>query len=109
MTDFRIDGSKTIYFDPFKIASTRKADIILVSHEHFDHCSPDDIARIQKDNTIIITEKDSAEKLTGDVRVVTPGEVMTIGEVKVTTVPAYNIGKQFHLQGERVAGVYRRN
>ena len=93
---FRIDGGKTIYFDPFKIASTRKADIILVSHEHFDHCSPDDVARIQKDNTIIITEKDSAEKLTGDVRVVTPGEVMTIGEVKVTTVPAYNIDKQFH-------------
>ena len=93
---FRINGGKTIYFDPFKIASTRKADIILVSHEHFDHCSPDDIARIQKDNTIIITEKDSAEKLTGDVRVVIPGEVMAIGEVTVTTVPAYNIDKQFH-------------
>lgn len=93
---FRIDGSKTIYFDPFKIASTKEADIILVSHEHFDHCSPDDIARIQKDHTIVITEKDSAAKLSGDVRVVTPGEVVTVGEVKVATVPAYNIGKQFH-------------
>lgn len=93
---FRIDGSKTIYFDPFKIASTKKADIILVTHEHFDHCSPDDIERIRKDNTVIITEKDSAGKLSGDVRVVSPGEKISIDEVAVTVVPAYNIDKQFH-------------
>ena len=93
---FRIDGSKTIYFDPFQMASTKKADIILVSHEHYDHCSPDDIARIQQDNTVIITEKDSAAKLSGNVRSITPGEVVTLGEVTVTAVPAYNIDKQFH-------------
>ncbi len=93
---FRIDGSKTIYFDPYQIASTVKADVILVSHEHFDHCSPDDIAGIQQDSTVIITEKDSAGKLAGNVRVVTPGEVVTIGKISVMAVPAYNIGKQFH-------------
>ena len=93
---FRIDGSKTVYFDPFKITSTRKADIILVTHEHFDHCSPEDVARVQQDDTIVVTEKDSAAKLSGDVRVVKPGEVVNIGDVTVRTVPAYNIGKQFH-------------
>lgn len=93
---FRIDGSKTVYFDPFKITSTKKADIILVTHEHFDHCSPDDVALVQQDNTIIITEKDSEGKLSGDVRVVKPGEVVDLGDMKVTAVPAYNIDKQFH-------------
>jgi len=93
---FRIDGAKTIYFDPFQITSTRKADIILVSHEHYDHCSPDDIASIQQDNTVVITEKDSAKKLSGDVRIVTPGEVTTIEDVTITAVPAYNRNKQFH-------------
>ena len=93
---FRIDGSRTIYFDPFQIASTQKADIILVTHEHYDHCSPDDIARIKQDDTIVVTEKDAAKKLSGDVRVVAPGGVEKIGNVTVTAVPAYNIGKQFH-------------
>ncbi len=93
---FRIDGTKTIYFDPFQIASTRKADIILVSHEHYDHCSPDDVARIQNDDTIIITEKDSAKKLSGDVRTVAPGEAVTMDDVTVTAVPAYNVNKKFH-------------
>lgn len=93
---FRIDGSKTLYFDPFKTTSTKKADIVLVTHEHFDHCSPDDIERIRQDTTVIVTEKDSAAKLSGDVRVVAPGENITVGEVTITAVPAYNIGKQFH-------------
>ncbi|MDX9787998.1 MAG: MBL fold metallo-hydrolase [Desulfobacterales bacterium] len=93
---FRIDGSRTLYIDPFQTSSTVKADIILVSHEHFDHCSPNDIARIQQDHTVIVTEKNSAAKLSGDVRVVTPGDVVMIGEVTITAVPAYNIGKPFH-------------
>jgi L-ascorbate metabolism protein UlaG (beta-lactamase superfamily) len=95
---FRIDGSRTVYFDPFQIASAQKADIILVTHEHYDHCSPDDIGRIQQDDTIIVTEKDSAKKLSGDVRVVAPGGVGKVEAVTITAVPAYNIGKQFHPQ-----------
>ena len=93
---FRIDGSKTIYIDPFQISDGPKADIILITHEHFDHCSPDDVAKIQQPGTIIITEKDSVPKLTGDVRVVAPGESITIDDVKIEAVSAYNTDKDFH-------------
>ena len=93
---FRIDGSKTVYIDPFQISEGSKADIILITHEHFDHCSPDDVAKIQQPETIIITEKDSAPKLTGDVRIIAPGETLSIGEIRIEAVPSYNTDKDFH-------------
>jgi L-ascorbate metabolism protein UlaG (beta-lactamase superfamily) len=93
---FRIEASKCIYIDPYQIDEGKSADIILVSHEHFDHCSPEDVVKIQQSNTIIITEKDSAQKLSGDVRVITPGESMTLEGLTVTAVPAYNTNKEFH-------------
>ncbi|MEE8398366.1 MAG: MBL fold metallo-hydrolase [Desulfobacterales bacterium] len=93
---FRIEGSKTIYIDPFQIASGPEADVILITHEHFDHCSPDDVAKIQKTDTIILTEKDSVEKLSGDVRVMQKGESVTLDGVTIEAVAAYNTDKDFH-------------
>jgi len=93
---FRIDGSKTVYIDPFQISDGPKADLILISHEHFDHCSPDDVAIIQKSDTVIITEKDSVPKLSGDVRVIAPGESVVVDDIKIEAVPSYNIDKDFH-------------
>jgi L-ascorbate metabolism protein UlaG (beta-lactamase superfamily) len=93
---FRIDASKTVYIDPYEIQDGIDADIILITHEHFDHCSPADVAKIQKEATLIITEKDSAKKLSGDVRIVSPGEMMTIGDVRIEAIPAYNTNKNFH-------------
>ena len=93
---FRIDASKVIYFDPFEIGGGPKADLIFVSHEHFDHCSPLDIEKIQAPDTVIITEKDSAAKLKGDIRIVKPGDTLEIDDVKIEVLPAYNIDKDFH-------------
>jgi L-ascorbate metabolism protein UlaG (beta-lactamase superfamily) len=93
---FRIDAVKTIYFDPYEITGGPKADLICISHEHFDHCSPEDVARIQGSDTVIITEKDSAKKLTGDVRILKPGETLTLDDIKVQAVPSYNTDKAFH-------------
>jgi L-ascorbate metabolism protein UlaG (beta-lactamase superfamily) len=93
---FCIQGSKVVYFDPFKIKGGRPADLILISHDHFDHCSPEDVARIQGDRTVIVTEKDSAKKLSGDVRIVAPGDRTTIDGLVVEAVPAYNTDKKFH-------------
>lgn len=95
---FRIDGEKIIYFDPYEIKGGPAADLILVSHDHFDHCSPEDVAKIQGPETIIVTEKDSAKKLTGDVRVIKPGDTLEVEGVKIEGIPAYNTDKDFHPQ-----------
>lgn len=92
----RIDAGITIYIDPFKIQPGPPADLILITHEHFDHCSPEDVAIIQKDDTVIVTEKDSAKKLSGDVRVMAPGDSLTVQGIEIEAVPSYNINKKFH-------------
>jgi len=93
---FRIDAEKTIYIDPFQIRPGPKADIILITHEHYDHCSPADIDKIKKDDTIFITEKMSAAKLDGDVRIVKAGDSISVLGITIEAVPAYNIDKKFH-------------
>ena len=93
---FRIEGSKTIYIDPYQISDGPEADLILITHEHFDHCSPEDVAKIQHSGSVIVTEKDSAPKLSGDVRVVNVGESLSIDNIQIEAVPAYNTNKDFH-------------
>jgi L-ascorbate metabolism protein UlaG (beta-lactamase superfamily) len=94
---FLIKGDgKAIVIDPFQVKQCEPADIILVSHEHFDHCSPEDIQKIQKASTVIVTEADSAKKLSGDVRVVRPGDKLTVSGIPIEAVPAYNTNKNFH-------------
>ena len=93
---FAYDAEKVIYIDPYQINPGKKADLILITHAHSDHCSPADITKIQKLDTIIVTEKDSAENLEGHIRIVTPGDELTIGDVKIEAVPAYNTNKDFH-------------
>ena len=93
---FRIDGSKTVYIDPYQIEPGKKADLIMVTHEHFDHCSPEDVDKIQQSETVVVTEKDAAKQLSGNVKIVKPGDSLTIDDVKIEAVPAYNTNKNFH-------------
>ena len=93
---FRFDTEKTVYFDPFKITGGPRADLILITHEHFDHCSPEDVAKIQDSKTVIVTEKDSAKKLSGDIRIMRPGESIDVGDIKIQAVSSYNTDKDFH-------------
>jgi L-ascorbate metabolism protein UlaG (beta-lactamase superfamily) len=96
---FRIDdGMAVIYIDPWKLsAGAPKADIILITHAHFDHFSSDDIAKIEKPTTVFVAPADVASKLTGkDVVTASPGGSYQAGTVKVTAVAAYNTNKDFH-------------
>jgi len=93
---FRIDDEITIYIDPWKLASAVRADLILVTHGHRDHLSPDDINKISGPNTVIVCPASCAGGLAGDVRVIAPGEPLTIGPATVEAVPSYNTNKPNH-------------
>jgi L-ascorbate metabolism protein UlaG (beta-lactamase superfamily) len=97
-SSFRIeDGAINIYIDPFRLPErTPKADIVFITHAHFDHFSMEDIAKIRTGHTIIVAPKDVASKFGDSAITVVPGKDYTIGKLKVTTVPAYNIDKKFH-------------
>ena len=103
---FRIeDGSTQIYIDPFKLpANLPKADIIFITHAHYDHFSVKDIARIKKDNTIIVATKDVTSKIGKGTLTVIPGQKYIVGSLKVMTVPAYNLDKKFHPKGNNWIG-----
>lgn len=101
-------GGKIIYFDPFKLGQgLPPADIICISHEHYDHCSPADVLPIQQPSTLIVTETQAAAKLKGlQGKIVTlaPGERCEVEGITIETVPAYNTNKQFHPQSNNWLG-----
>ncbi len=101
---FKVVGEKVIYTDPFKIKKKDTANIILITHEHFDHCSPEDVKKIQGPNTVIVATADCAQKLSGKIKVVKPGEKMNVEGVEIEAVPAYNTNKQFHTKDKGWVG-----
>ncbi len=93
---FKIAGEKLIYTDPYRIKKPDKADIILITHAHHDHCSPDDVEKITGDNTIILATSDCVPKLKEDLKVIKPGDTLNVSGVEIEAVPSYNTNKQFH-------------
>ncbi len=101
---FRIVGDKIIYTDPFKIRKKDTADIILITHEHYDHCSPEDIKMVQGEDTVIVATPDCAVKLSGDIRTVEPGDKINVMGIDIEAVPSYNTNKQFHPKANKWVG-----
>lgn len=107
---FQIKKNKIIYIDPYNIQGEKeKADIILITHSHQDHCSFSDLKKIVKEGTIIVMTADCQSKVTRfDVsirmEVIEPNQEMKIGEIKISATPAYNIDKQFHPKEEQWVG-----
>lgn len=104
---FRIEDGQVIYIDPFKIGPvTKKADIILISHEHFDHCSIDDLKKIATPDTVVVAHAQSRNELSKlkvkELRIVKPGDRLEVNGVNVQAIHAYNVnkfrepGKPFH-------------
>jgi L-ascorbate metabolism protein UlaG (beta-lactamase superfamily) len=93
--------STTVVIDPFRLSAPEAADLILVTHAHPDHCSPEDIAKCLGAASVIVTEPESAEKIRAarlceDIRVVRPGDRLTVKGIPIEAVPAYNTNKHFH-------------
>jgi L-ascorbate metabolism protein UlaG (beta-lactamase superfamily) len=93
-SSFRIEGDGlVIYIDPWQLKDGPQADLILISHDHQDHCSPDDVAKIRGTDTAVVANKSAVAKLAGSVEVVSPGDEVTVKGVSISAVPAYNINK----------------
>lgn len=93
---FKITGEKVIYTDPFKIKKNDAADIILITHDHYDHCSPEDVRKISSPKTVIVAPEDCREKLPGEVKTAKPGDVLDVSGLHIEVVPSYNTNKKFH-------------
>jgi L-ascorbate metabolism protein UlaG (beta-lactamase superfamily) len=94
---FKIKNAKTVYVDPYEIKGGEEADILLISHNHEDHCSPEDVKKIVSEKTTIITTAESKRKLSKtkakEILVAKPGQKILIDDVAIETVPAYNVNK----------------
>ena len=108
-SSIKISGEATIYVDPFHIVEAEgDADIILITHDHFDHFSPEDIAKVIKSNTILVVPKKMKKQASsipcGEIITVEPGEQKQLGKVMIETIPAYNPLKPFHPKGKGWVG-----
>ena len=99
---FLIKNSKVIYIDPYNIKeSSEKADLIFITHSHYDHCSIEDINKIVKEGTKIIMPADCQSKITRfevpiKMEIIEQGQELDLDGIRVTAVPAYNLDKHFH-------------
>jgi L-ascorbate metabolism protein UlaG (beta-lactamase superfamily) len=105
------DSGRTIYIDPFQMNEEPKnADYILITHDHYDHFSPEDIAKVANSNTILIVPEKMEKKaqeaanLVGMLLAVKPGVYREMDGLEFETVPAYNVLKPFHPKGAEWVG-----
>ena len=102
---FRVDGPPVVYVDPFQLpVGAPEADLILITHDHFDHCSPDDVKAIRGAHTVIVATRAAAAKLPGPVEVIAPGDAKTVAGIAIKVIPAYNVDKKFHPKAAGMVG-----
>lgn len=94
---FRIHHDSIIYIDPWNVASrAEEADLILITHCHFDHLSHVDIDKIATCRTTIATPISCGKKLDHKTITLRPGDRRILGGVDVEALPAYNVSTGFH-------------
>jgi L-ascorbate metabolism protein UlaG (beta-lactamase superfamily) len=92
---FRIAAAgATVYIDPYRVNGGAPADVILITHGHYDHFSPLAVERLSHAGTCLIAPPAVAERVAGNVRSITPGQSIEPGPgIEVTAVAAYNTSK----------------
>ncbi len=96
---------KKIVIDPYNVSDKMpKADLILITHSHYDHCSIKDIEKIVKEGTTIVIPADAQSKITKikgvEMQLIEAGDAFKFGNIKIDAVPAYNVEKDFHPKSE---------
>lgn len=93
---FRINAGKIIYTDPYKISGGQKADIIFITHDHYDHFSLKDIEKIATPKTKFVGPACVTKNLKGDVTTVKAGDKTTVDGIPIEVIAAYNMNKDYH-------------
>jgi L-ascorbate metabolism protein UlaG (beta-lactamase superfamily) len=112
---FRLSNGKTVYIDPYQLKTSDKADVLLISHEHFDHLNLDDIKKVATSNTSVVTSPQCSDELkkvkVKEVVVLKPGEKVKVQGINIEAVAAYNTnkinpgtGKPFHPKEDNKLG-----
>ena len=107
-----VDDNTIIYIDPYQLSQTHynknDAKIILISHNHYDHLSMDDLRHTISNNTTIVAAKECIDQLknvgAAETKGVVPGDKLTVQGIQIETVAAYNTNKQFHPKADRKVG-----
>ena len=105
---FRVESEgKILYFDPWKIPlEKQKADVIFITHKHYDHFSKEDIVKVHDaDKTLVLAPEDCKEKL-GEMRVRSAeiGEFIEWIWINMSIIPAYNLGRSYHKMSDKWVG-----
>lgn len=99
-SSIKFDRDLKIYFDPYKIKNSyNDADIIFITHSHYDHLSIEDINKVKKSSTIVVAPSSSSsflEDIGLELFFVEPNESYQVGYISFETVRAYNNNKEFH-------------
>ncbi len=95
---FRLSAEKVVYIDPFQlIKSYNDADIVICTHEHYDHCSIKDIEKVITSETILVCPPDCISKFRGlkigNIVPLEPGQSVKVKGVSILAIPAYNVNK----------------
>ncbi|HEX2306467.1 MAG TPA: MBL fold metallo-hydrolase [Nitrososphaeraceae archaeon] len=107
-----IYGNKKMYIDPYKLSKNYKnisdADIVLVTHNHFDHLSIEDLKNIINERTVIVSAQECLSQLKS-LKVkesigIDPRNSVKVDDLKIETVPAYNVDKDFHPKNDKKIG-----
>ena len=92
----------TVYIDPYQVGkAANDADYIFITHDHYDHYSPDDIRKVTRKDTIFIVPEKMQKEVTADfgkreVHAVRPGGAYVVNDISFETVAAYNLLRPFH-------------
>lgn len=107
-----IYGNKKVYIDPYKLSKNYEnisdADIVLITHNHFDHLSIEDLKNIINERTVIVSAQECLSQLKS-LKVkesigIDPRNSVRVDDLKIETVPAYNVDKEFHPKNDKKIG-----
>lgn len=110
-SSIRIAGEKVLYFDPINIEDeNHDADVIFITHEHYDHFEPKSIAKIKNENTVLVAPASMEKQIKAGsgiakIELWEPGSIHEFAGLWIETIPAYNLfPKPFHTKSKNWQG-----